>query len=85
MWSSHEHLDMGPILQWRLDYFSMVALISQWDHGSLVYFVTMIHTYPWNPGSLVYFSIKVHTYTWDPSIWFIKYQIPEYKSTTINI
>jgi hypothetical protein len=28
----------------------MVASISQWDPGSLVYFSTMVHTYPWDPG-----------------------------------
>jgi hypothetical protein len=58
-----------PGLQWWLDYFSMVDLISQWDPGSLVYFITMVHTYPWDPGSLVYFSTMVHTYLWDPGIW----------------
>jgi hypothetical protein len=63
-----------PGLQWRLDYFNMVALISQWDPGSLVYFITMVHTYPWDPGSLVYFSTMVHTYPWDPGIWlYIKH------------
>ena len=44
----------------------MVALISQWDPSSLVYFNTMVHTYPWDLGSLVYFSTMVHTYPWDP-------------------
>jgi hypothetical protein len=43
-----------PSLQWRLDYFSMVASISQWDPGSLVYFSTMVHTYPWDPGIWLY-------------------------------
>jgi hypothetical protein len=43
-----------PGLQWRLDYFSMVAFISQWDPGSLVYFNTMVHTYPWDPGIWLY-------------------------------
>jgi hypothetical protein len=43
-----------PGLQWRLDYFSMVASISQWDPGSLVYFSTMVHTYPWDPGIWLY-------------------------------
>jgi hypothetical protein len=43
-----------PGLQWRLDYFSMVASISQWDPGSLVYFNTMVHTYPWDPGIWLY-------------------------------
>ena len=32
-----------PSLQWWLDYFSMVAFISTWDHG-----------YPWNPGIWLY-------------------------------
>ena len=57
-----------PGLQWRLDYFSMVDLIFQWDPSSLVYFITMVHTYPWDLGSLVYFSTMVHTYPWDPGI-----------------
>ena len=43
-----------PGLQWRLDYFSMVDSISQWDPGSLVYFCTMAHTYPWDPGIWLY-------------------------------
>jgi hypothetical protein len=43
-----------PGLQWRLDYFNMVAFISQWDPGSLVYFNTMVHTYPWDPGIWLY-------------------------------
>jgi hypothetical protein len=43
-----------PGLQWRLDYFSMVATISQWDPGSLVYFSTMVHTYPWDPSIWLY-------------------------------
>jgi hypothetical protein len=51
-----------PGLQWWLDYFIMVASISQWDPGSLVYLSTMVHTYPWEPGSLVYFNTMVHTY-----------------------
>jgi hypothetical protein len=38
-----------PGLQWWLDYFSMVAFISPWDLGSVVYFNTMVHTYPWDP------------------------------------
>jgi hypothetical protein len=42
------------VLQWRLDYFSMVASISQWDPGSLVYFSIMVHTYPWDPGIWLY-------------------------------
>jgi hypothetical protein len=63
-----------PGLQWRLEYFSMVALISQWDPDSLVYFITMVHTYPWDPSSLVYFITMVHTYPWDPGIWlYIKH------------
>jgi hypothetical protein len=37
-----------PGLQWRLDYFSMVDTISQWDLSYLVYFNTMVHTYPWD-------------------------------------
>ena len=45
-----------PSLQWRLDYFNMVAFISQWDPGSLVYFITMVHTYPWDRG--IWFYIK---------------------------
>jgi hypothetical protein len=43
-----------PGLQWRLDYFSMVAHISTWDPGSPVYFNTMVHTYPWDPGIWLY-------------------------------
>jgi hypothetical protein len=43
-----------PGLQWRLDYFSMVACIPTWDPGSLVYFRTMVHTYPWDPGIWLY-------------------------------
>jgi hypothetical protein len=43
-----------PGLQWRLDYFNMVASISQWDLGSLVYFRTMVHTYPWDLGIWLY-------------------------------
>jgi hypothetical protein len=43
-----------PSLQWQLDYFNMVASISQWDPGSLVYFSTMVHTYPWDPGLWLY-------------------------------
>jgi hypothetical protein len=43
-----------PSLQWQLDYFSMVASISQWDPSSLVYFSTMVHTYPWDPGIWLY-------------------------------
>jgi hypothetical protein len=43
-----------PDLQWRLDYFNMVAFISQWDPGSLVYFSTVVHTYPWDPGIWLY-------------------------------
>jgi hypothetical protein len=43
-----------PGLQWWLDYFSMVATISQWDPGSLVYFSTMVHTYPWDPSIWLY-------------------------------
>jgi hypothetical protein len=43
-----------PGLQWQLDYFNMVASISQWDPGSLVYFNTMVHTYPWDPGIWLY-------------------------------
>jgi hypothetical protein len=69
-WEHHFQLDMGcryllcgvhmrnwtwdPGLQWQLDYFSMVASISQWDPGSLVYFSTMVHTYPWDPGIWLY-------------------------------
>jgi hypothetical protein len=45
-----------PGLQWRLDYFNMVASISQWDHGYLVYFIIVAHTYPWDPG--IWFYIK---------------------------
>jgi hypothetical protein len=44
----------NPSLQWRLDYFSMVASIFQWDPGSLVYFSIMVHTYSWNPGIWLY-------------------------------
>jgi hypothetical protein len=43
-----------PGLQWRLDYFIMVATISQWDPRSLVYSNTMVHTYPWDPGIWLY-------------------------------
>jgi hypothetical protein len=43
-----------PGLQWRVDYFNMVACISQWDPVSLVYFSTMVHTYPWDPGIWLY-------------------------------
>jgi hypothetical protein len=43
-----------PGLQWRLDYFSMVASISQWDIGSLVYFSAMVHTYLWDPSIWLY-------------------------------
>jgi hypothetical protein len=43
-----------PGLQWRLDYFIMVASISQWDHGSLVYFSIVVHTYPWDLGIWLY-------------------------------
>jgi hypothetical protein len=43
-----------PGLQWQLDYFNMVASISQWDHGSLVYFNIVVHTYPWDPGIWLY-------------------------------
>jgi hypothetical protein len=41
-------MDLG--LQWRLDYFDMVARILTWDHGSPSYFSIMVHTYPWDPG-----------------------------------
>ena len=34
-----------PGLQWRLEYFSMVASIYQWDHGYLFYFSIVVHTY----------------------------------------
>jgi hypothetical protein len=43
-----------PSLQWRLDYFNMVAFLSTWDHGSLVNFNTIAHTYPWDPGIWLY-------------------------------
>ena len=43
-----------PGLQWWLDYFSMVDSISQWDHGSLVYFNIVVHTYPWDPDIWLY-------------------------------
>jgi hypothetical protein len=39
-----------PSLEWRLDYFDMVARISTWDLGSPAYCNTMVHTYPWDPG-----------------------------------
>jgi hypothetical protein len=32
----------------------MVDFISTWDLGSLVYFNTMVHTYPWDPGIWLY-------------------------------
>ena len=47
-----------PSLQWWLDYFNMVAFISTWDPSSLVYFRTMVHTYPWDPGIWLYTLIK---------------------------
>jgi hypothetical protein len=43
-----------PGLQWWLDYFSMVAHIPTWDHGSPTYFSIMVHTYPWDPGIWLY-------------------------------
>ena len=43
-----------PSLQSRLDYIITVTLISQWDPGSLVYFITMVHTYPWDPSIWLY-------------------------------
>jgi hypothetical protein len=43
-----------PGLQWWLDYFSMVAFISTWDHGSIVYFDTKVNTYPWDLGIWLY-------------------------------
>jgi hypothetical protein len=43
-----------PSLQWRLDYFSMVAHIPTWDPTSLVYFRTVVHTYPWDLGIWLY-------------------------------
>jgi hypothetical protein len=43
-----------PCLQWWLDYFNMVDFISTWDPSSLVYFNTMVHTYPWDPGIWLY-------------------------------
>jgi hypothetical protein len=51
-----------PGLQWQLDYFSMVASISQWDPGSLVYFNTMVHTYPWDPGYGCTSSVEDNTF-----------------------
>jgi hypothetical protein len=44
-------------LQWWLDYFIMVDFISIWDPSSLVYFSTMVHTYPWDPN--IWFSTLI--------------------------
>jgi len=46
-----------PSLQRQLDCFIMVASICQWDHGSLVYFNILVHTYPWDPGIWLYLLI----------------------------
>jgi hypothetical protein len=55
LWKDHMSTwTWDPGLQWQLDYFGMVDFISTWDHGSLVYFNTMVHTYPWEPGICLY-------------------------------
>jgi hypothetical protein len=41
-------------LQWRLDYFNMVAFLSTWDLGSPIFFSIMVHNYPWDPGIWLY-------------------------------
>jgi hypothetical protein len=43
-----------PSFKCWLEYIYMVASISQWDPGSLVYFSIMVHTYPWDPGIWLY-------------------------------
>jgi hypothetical protein len=43
-----------PSLQWNLEYFSMVTFISTQDPNSLVYFSTMVYTYPWNLSIWLY-------------------------------
>ena len=43
-----------PSLQWRLDYFSMVAFLSTWYLGSPVFFSIMVHNYPWDPSIWLY-------------------------------
>jgi hypothetical protein len=43
-----------PGLKWWLDYINMVALLSTWYLGSLVFFSIMVHNYPWDPGIWLY-------------------------------
>jgi hypothetical protein len=43
-----------PGLQWWLDYFNMVVVLSTWDLGSSVFFNIMVHNYPWDPGIWLY-------------------------------